>query len=73
MLEKNFNRITSDIQYSCSCVCEKGTNEQKSKMRKILLEGIKKIGTSEVMEEIRKDFQDFSKILGNPNYMPPAH
>ena len=69
MLEKNFNRITSDIQYSCSCVCEKGTNEQKSKMR-ILLEGIKKIGTSEVMEEIRKDFQDF---LGNPNYMPPAH
>ena len=39
-------------------------------MRKILLEGIKKIGTSEVMEEIRKDFQDF---LGNPNYIPPAH
>lgn len=70
MLETNFNRITSDIQYSCSCVCEKGTNEQKSKMRKILLEGIKKIGTSEVMEEIRKDFQEFLK---NPNYMPPAH
>lgn len=60
MLEKNFNRITSDIQYSCSCVCEKGTDEQKAKMRKILLEEIKK---NRNIRSNGSDEKRFSRIL----------